>query len=140
MVGGASAAFSRSDDADVLDLASRIGSGQQPEIETMTGWLQEWGAEAPGDSGGMGGMDHGGMGGMDSMMSPEQMQGLQASSGSAFDRLFLEMMIEHHRGAVEMAQVELRDGVDPDALALARSITDTQRSEIAEMQAVLQQV
>lgn len=125
----------RSRNAGVIDLAARIGSGQQPEIDAMTGWLGEWGMSA--DGGGMGGMDHGGMGGM---MTPEQMQGLDVASGPAFDRMFLEMMTAHHRGAVEMAQAELRDGADPDALALARRIVDTQQAEITEMEALLAQL
>lgn len=135
----------RSQNAGVIDIAARIGSGQQPEIDTMTGWLQEWGVEVPADDGGMGmgGMDQGGMGGMgdaDGMMTPEQMQGLDVASGPAFDRMFLEMMTAHHRGAVEMAQVEIRDGADPDALALAQKIIDTQQAEITEMETLLQQV
>ena len=73
-------------------------------------------------------------------MTPEQMQQLQGASGPAFDRMFLEMMIEHHRGAVEMAQTELQDGADPEALALAQKIIDTQQAEITEMDTLLQQV
>ncbi|GAA3228159.1 hypothetical protein GCM10017691_19120 [Pseudonocardia petroleophila] len=134
----------RSQNAQVIDLAARIGGGQQPEIDTMVGWLEEWGAEVPaedGGMGGMGGMDHGGdMGAMGGMMTPEQMQQLQGASGPAFDRMFLEMMTEHHRGAVEMAQTELQDGADPDALALAQKIIDTQQAEITEMDTLLQQV
>ncbi len=127
----------------VLDLATRIGSGQQPEIDTMTGLLQEWGVEVPAEGEGMSGMegmDHGGMGGMSGMMTSEQMQALSQASGPAFDRMFLEMMTEHHRGAVEMAEAELQNGSDPDALALAQTIIDTQQSEISEMQTLLQQV
>ncbi|GAA2571227.1 DUF305 domain-containing protein [Pseudonocardia hydrocarbonoxydans] len=137
----------RSQNAQVIDLAARIGGGQQPEIDMMIGWLEEWGAEVPAEGGDMGGMDMGGdMGGMDmgggmgGMMTPEQMQQLQGASGPAFDRMFLEMMIEHHRGAVEMAQTELQDGADPEALALAQKIIDTQQAEITEMDTLLQQV
>lgn len=131
----------RSENPELLDLAARIGSSQQPEIDTMTGWLQEWGAEVPAegsDMSGVEGMDHGG--GMGGMMAPEQMQGLGQATGAAFDRMFLQMMTEHHRGAVEMAQVELQDGADPDALALAQTIIDTQQAEISEMETLLQQI
>lgn len=136
-------AAGRSENPAVLDLATRIGSGQQPEIDTMTGWLQEWGAEVPAEGegmSGMGGMDQGGMEGMGGMMTSEQMQALGQAAGPAFDRMFLEMMTEHHRGAVEMAETELQDGADPDALALAQTIIDTQQSEISEMETLLQQV
>lgn len=137
-------AAGRSQNAQVIDLAARIGGGQQPEIDAMVGWLEEWGAEVPAEGSGMSGMsgmDHGGdMGAMGGMMAPEQMQQLQGASGPAFDRMFLEMMTEHHRGAVEMAQTELQDGADTDALALAQKIIDTQQAEITEMDTLLQQV
>ncbi|MBW0109202.1 DUF305 domain-containing protein, partial [Pseudonocardia sp. KRD-182] len=125
-------AAGRSENPEVLDLAARIGAAQGPEIETMTGWLQEWGAEVPaeGDMGDMGGMAGMGSGeGMGGMMTPEQMQGLEQATGAAFDRMFLEMMVGHHRSAVEMAQVELDEGADPEALALAQTIIDTQQAE-----------
>jgi uncharacterized protein (DUF305 family) len=79
----------------------------------------------------MGGMDHGSddMGGMDIDAMP--------GSGSEFDRMWLEAMIEHHRGAVEMAQTESRDGQNTEALELAQLITETQNAEIAEMQQLL---
>lgn len=130
----------RSENPEVVDLAARIGGGQQPEIEQMVGMLQEWGAEVPAADGameGMQGMDHVGMSGM---MTPEQMQGLEQASGSAFDRMFLLMMTEHHRGAIEMAQIELREGADPETLALAQEIIDIQRAEITEMEALLEEV
>lgn len=143
----------RSENPAVIDLAARIGAAQAPEIDTMTGWLQEWGAEVPaeGDMSGMEGMEEGmegmsgmegmeGMEGMGGMMTPEQMQGLEQATGAAFDRMFLESMLEHHRGAVEMAQVELDEGADPEALELAQTIIDTQQAEITEMETLLTQV
>jgi uncharacterized protein (DUF305 family) len=51
--------------------------------------------------------------------------------------MFLQMMIEHHRGAVAMAQTEIAEGSNPDAVALAREIVDTQNGEIQEMEALL---
>ncbi|MGI9002467.1 MAG: DUF305 domain-containing protein [Pseudonocardia sp.] len=128
----AALAAGRSQNPQVLDLAVRIGRAQEPEIATMTAWLQEWGVE-----GGRGGMDHGGMSGM---MTPAQMQQLRQASGVAFDRMFLQMMTEHHRGAVEMAERELGEGADPAAKQLAQTIIDTQQGEIAEMEALLQQL
>ncbi|MBW0088712.1 DUF305 domain-containing protein [Pseudonocardia sp. KRD-184] len=130
-------AAGRTETPQVLDLAARIGGAQEPEITTMTAWLQEWGAEVPAENGmgGMDGMDHSGMGGM---MTPEQMSALQQASGAEFDRMFLEMMVEHHRGAVEMAQTEIEEGSDPEALALAQEIVDAQQAEISEMESLLQ--
>jgi hypothetical protein len=78
--------------------------------ETMTGWLESWGEGVPDSI--MGGNDHGAMdhGDMPGMMSEEQMATLEDASGAEFDELFLRMMIEHHEGAIEMAQIEQADG------------------------------
>jgi uncharacterized protein (DUF305 family) len=132
-------ATARSQNPQLLDLAGRIGAAQNPEIETMSGWLEGWGEDVPAE-GDMGGMDHGAMGDMGGMMTAEQMQQLEQASGVGFDRMFLEMMIEHHRGAVETAQSELQDGADPAAKQLAQNIIDAQQAEITEMEGLLQQV
>jgi uncharacterized protein (DUF305 family) len=97
---------------------------------------------------GTGGMDHGGMGGatsaagssmsMPGMMSGDQMQQLESASGAAFDKMFLELMIVHHQGAIEMAETEIADGSNPEAVALAQKIKSDQTAEIAEIQALLQ--
>ena len=116
----------RAQDPRVLDLASRIEAAQDPEIQTMTGWLDDWGQT---ESDSMGGMD---MGGMDMDTSS-----LEAASGAEFDRMFLQMMTEHHSGAVDMAKTEIADGQNPDAIELARSIEESQTAEIKEMQTLL---
>jgi uncharacterized protein (DUF305 family) len=119
-------------DQRVKDLAARIEAAQGPEIETMSGWLADWGAAASSSAtdDGMGGMDHGDMGGMDT-------GALAGMSGAEFDRMFLTMMVEHHRSAVQMAETEAADGQNTDAIALAESIRDSQIAEIAEMQQLL---
>ena len=152
---------SRAQNQDVLALAARIKAAQAPEIDQMTSWLTAWGAAAPSmmsgsATSGMGGMDMGGMdmGGMDmggttsaaessamsmpGMMSGDQMQQLESASGAAFDKMFLELMIVHHQGAIEMAETEIADGSNPEAVALAQKIKSDQTAEIAEIQALLQ--
>ena len=125
----------RASDPRVIDLADRIEAAQGPEIETMTGWLEEWGEPLPEED--MGGMDHG-SGGMDMEgMSEEDMTALDSSSGAEFDRMFLDMMIPHHQGAVEMAETEIADGSDQDAVEMAREIVESQTAEIEEMQTLL---
>lgn len=125
----------RAMDPRVIDLADRIEAAQGPEIETMTGWLEEWGEPLPEEN--MGGMDHG-SGGMDMEgMSEEDMTALDSSSGAEFDRMFLEMMIPHHQGAVDMAKTEIADGSNPDAVDMAREIVESQTAEIEEMQTLL---
>ena len=51
--------------------------------------------------------------------------------------MFLEMMIAHHEGAVQMAQTELADGINPEARALAQKIIDAQQAEIGQMRQLL---
>jgi uncharacterized protein (DUF305 family) len=149
---------SRAADQQVKDLAARINAAQAPEIEQMTGWLTLWGAamsttSAATTDDGMGDMDHGGMSGMGNegemssgassgmampgMMSDTQMQQLTAATGADFDRLFLQLMIMHHQGAIEMADTEIAQGSNPAALALAESIKTSQTAEITEMQQLL---
>jgi uncharacterized protein (DUF305 family) len=80
-------------------------------------------------------MDHGGMPG-EGMMSDEEMQQLEATTGAEFDRMWVQMMIKHHQGAVDMAKTELEQGSSADAKALAQKIVDAQEAEIKEMQAL----
>ncbi len=133
-------AIATSTNADVLALAKQIKSAQNPEIETMTGWLQGWGQAVPSTASmADGGHDMTNMSGMmmDGMMSDADMKRLESSTGTAFDRLWLELMIQHHEGAVRMAQDELADGKNPDAKALAQAIITSQQAEITKMNALL---
>ena len=71
------------------------------------------------------------------MMTEEDMQALDAATGTEASRLFLEQMIEHHRGAIDMAQDEVDDGQNSDAVSLAQKIIDTQTAEITTMEEIL---
>jgi uncharacterized protein (DUF305 family) len=134
-------AESRASSQEVKDLAADIEAAQGPEIDTMTGWLEEWDEDVP-DSG-MSGMDHSGHdmssdgSGMAGMMSEEDMTALEAASGAEFDQMFLAMMIEHHEGAIEMAQTEQAEGEFEAAVELAAEIESAQTSEIETMQELL---
>jgi uncharacterized protein (DUF305 family) len=127
---------SRSTNPKVVDLASRIEKAQDPEIQQMQGWLTTWGAPSTSS---MPGMDHGSMGSMPGMMSDADMQKLDQAKGAEFDKMWLEMMVKHHQGAVEMAKTELTKGSNADAKALAQKIIDAQQAEITEMQGLLSQ-
>lgn len=134
-------AAQRAASPQVKDLAGRIQAAQQPEIDQLSGFLRAWNASVPSTNNpadGMGhGMDLGASGAMPGMMSADQMQQLGQASGDAFDRMFLQMMVVHHQGAVTMAKAELSDGQNPDARQLAQRIIDAQQREITEMQALL---
>lgn len=130
-------AVEKADTEEVRALSEDISAAQGPEIEKMQSWLSAWGEEtAPAT--GTDGMDHGDMDmgdmEMDGMDQQEVMAQLQTLSGTDFDQRFLELMIMHHRGAVEMAESELQDGRNPQALELAQKIIDDQRDEMVTME------
>ena len=103
----------------------------------MKQWLDDWGMPTMSDN--MDGMDHGGMGGMDGMagMTEEDMQALEDASGSAAGDLFLEQMVVHHEGAIEMAEDVLDDGEHPGVRELAENIIASQTAEIELMRSML---
>lgn len=114
-------------DERVLTLAEQIKAAQGPEIELMESWLDEWGTPM----GDMDGMDHGGM------MSDTDMQALEDATGAEASRLFLEQMIVHHQGAIEMAQDEVDNGQNRDVITLAENIIASQTTEISTMEDIL---
>ena len=61
--------------------------------------------------------------------------GMARASGETVDEAYIAKMIEHHRGAVAMAEVALRESRDPEVRRMAQIVVDTQTREIAEMQA-----
>ncbi len=132
-------AVDKAQDPDVVELATSVKEAQQPEIETMSGWLEAWDEPVPDvGEGSMSGMDHGSMGDdMPGMMTSEEMQRLDDASGEQFEQLWLEMMIEHHTGAVQMAEAELGNGESTDAKELAQTIIDAQEAEISTMERLL---
>ena len=60
---------------------------------------------------------------------------MMTASGETVDQSYIAKMIEHHRGAVAMAEVALRESRDPEVLRMAQAVIDAQTREIAEMQA-----
>jgi uncharacterized protein (DUF305 family) len=99
----------------------------------MSGWLTGWG-QNPSPSMGM---DHD-MGG--GMMSQADMDALDQATGKEAARLFLTGMITHHKGAITMAQHEVANGQNPEAVALAQKIITDQQAEITTMNQLLTQL
>lgn len=116
---------------EVATLAEEIKAAQGPEIDTLNGWLTEWGVDSSAP------MDHGDMSSDDGMMSDEDLAELESASGAEVNRLFLEQMIMHHEGAIAMAQEQVDNGQNADAIALAEDIIATQEAEIATMGSIL---
>jgi uncharacterized protein (DUF305 family) len=116
---------------EVVALAEQITAAQSPEIEQMESWLEEWGVPA------MRGDGHGAMGGMGGMLSEAEMDALEAADGAEAERLYLEGMIEHHEGAIAMADQHQENGENAEALELTASIIESQTAEIELMQELL---
>lgn len=124
-------AETRATDPEVKELAAKIKAAQDPEIQTMQGWLKDWGKPAP-----SGGMHHG----MPGVMSEEDMKRLEAAKDAKFDKLFVQLMIAHHKGAIEMAGTEQKQGTNADAKALAKNIESSQQAEVEQMRKMLERL
>lgn len=130
-------ALTQAESPEVLQLAEQIQAAQDPEIQMMSGWLEQWGAPMEmGDD--HGSHDMGGMT-MDGMMSDEDMQALADATGADFDRMWLEMMIAHHEGAIAMADQVKVESTNADVIALADAVISGQTAEITAMQQLLAQ-
>jgi len=77
---------------------------------------------------------------MDGMATPEQLDELRAATGLEADILFLELMIEHHRGGLHMAEEASRTADNPRVRRLAEQIVRLQSGEVEEYQGVLKRV
>jgi uncharacterized protein (DUF305 family) len=132
-------AAERAESVEVKELAKKIEAAQAPEIEQLTTWLEAWGEDAPSGDMGHGDMGHGDTDSeMSGMMTGEDMAMLEDANGAGFDEMFLQMMVEHHEGAVSMAKTEVAEGENPDAIAMAKAIIATQNDEIDQMQQLLE--
>lgn len=121
---------------EVKQLATAIKAAQDPEIKLMSGWLTQWGKPVPSPQHG----GHGGHDEMPGMMTEEELSALGKQKGSMFDRMWIQMMIKHHQGAVAMAKTEQTAGQDAAAVALAKKVETDQTREIAEMDRLLGQL
>ncbi|MER5183209.1 DUF305 domain-containing protein [Streptomyces sp. NPDC002896] len=128
----------RASDSEIKELAAQIEKAQDPEIKTMEGWLKSWGKPTQAES-----MDHSGHSGdsgdsgMDGMMSDEDMKELEAAKGTEFDKMFAQMMIDHHDGAISMAEDEQKNGSNADVKKMADAIVEGQSAEVKQLQGIL---
>ena len=122
----------RSTDAELIALAQQISAAQQPEINVMKVFLVQWNENPDTNSGHEG---HGNT--MAGMVDGATMTKLESLNGQEFDKLWLESMISHHQGAIEMAKAEIANGDNVDAKALAKNIVTTQEAEIGQMKQML---
>ena len=123
----------------VLDVARRIDASQADEIKFMESWLKERGYPAAGEHTQHMMNDAGHMQRM-GMATPQQMAAMAAAKGLPFERMFLERMITHHNGAINMAQDLLDRGgtaVDPVLFDFVNEVINQQKEEIKRMTALL---
>ena len=124
---------------EVAALVEKIRTEQTGEIEVMTDLLEDWGQPIPDNPRDHGGLEHGSTDDMDmpGLATEEEMAALDRASGVEFEELWLEMMIEHHEGAITMAQDEFDAGEDADAVSLAEGIISAQADEVGRMERLL---
>lgn len=119
-------ALKNSSSAPIKELAASIIKGQSKEIAQMKYWLKATNSS----------MDMGHDMGMNGMLDDDQMRALEAASGAEFDRLYLQGMIEHHKGAIQMAQMVINSS-NAEAKVLGTAIVDSQSKQIQYMESLL---
>jgi uncharacterized protein (DUF305 family) len=119
----------RTERQELVDLADEIIEVQDEEIAQLRGMLDRMGADEMAMDDDMDDMDHGDMG----MMDDAEMEELRALEGDEFDRRFMEAMIVHHEGAIDMAERVLAEGQDAEVAEVAQEVITAQEAEIEQM-------
>lgn len=132
----------RSTDPDVRQLALDVELTQQHQQGQMFGWLATWGLPPSSSTPPMAwaGGEHGAMGSageMPGLVTPEQLDRLEAADGAEADVLYLALMIPHHRGGVEMAEIAVREADQPAVRRLAEAIVAAQQAELTVLEQML---
>ncbi len=117
-------ALSNTTNPEILALATEIKAAQGPEIEQMESWVS---SKMGSHAGHM--MDEG-------MLSEDEIAQLKDAKGAEFDRLFLEGMIKHHQGAIQMADMII-ESTNEEAALLGKNIVESQSAEIERMRQLL---
>lgn len=123
-------------DAKVRSLASRISDEQKPEMKGMASTLRSWGEKVPIEASNPSGSGHGSHDDhtdMPGMATPAQLSDLRTAKGADVDRLYLDLMIAHHEGALEMCTTLGDKGADERTGELGDDISVTQTKQIDQM-------
>ncbi|MEE2037773.1 DUF305 domain-containing protein [Nocardiopsis sp. CT-R113] len=135
----------KTEDPELHTVATDMARTQQAQIGIMQGWLMAWGLPARGAQPPMTwmeGHDHGGGDGevpdtMPGLASPEDLTALEDSEGVEAELLFLELMIAHHQGGIEMAEAEVDLGGEDMVTRFAQGMIDAQQSEVNLMEGMI---
>lgn len=122
-------ALKKSQSQSILKLSRQIKAAQSSEISQMTYWLKATNSSMT--------MDHDMK--MSGMLTVKELALLKSLTGSEFDRKFLQLMIKHHQGALEMIDL-ISDSKNAEAKALSRAINSAQSKEITSMQQLLKRI
>ncbi len=122
---------SHTGNAELVKLASGIGSAQHSEIQKLQGFLVQWSTQPDADTRGPADTA------MTGMVDQATMAKLGSLQGADYDKLWLQSMISHHQGAIDMANTEITNGRNSDAIAMAKRMVSTQQGEIDQMKKML---
>jgi uncharacterized protein (DUF305 family) len=129
-------------DPTLRTIAAEILLGQQLEAGAMVQLLHDYGQPDSNESGiGMAWMSMPvPIASMPGMATPDQIAALKAATGTAADRLFAQLMLDHHLGGVDMAEFAATRVKEKDVRVLAESMVKGQQSDIAELRLILQRL
>jgi uncharacterized protein (DUF305 family) len=123
-------ARTQGDDPRIKAIADRIEHTQGTEVALMVGWLKAWGKKVPAPD-----QLHTAHG--PGMVTHAEMEELKEAKGFLFDWTFADLMIRHHQGALEMADMTKKTGKNASVRALASNVVITQTAEIKELTEIL---
>ncbi|WP_427885585.1 DUF305 domain-containing protein [Kribbella sp. GL6] len=118
----------------VKTIAAQVKAANERELKQLTAWLVGWGVAVPSPSHGEDHADE-----IPGMMTEDDWSKLGNAEGAKFDRLWIQLMIKHHQGAIAMAKIERSTGKDARVKAFATSQT-TQSAEMTAMQSLLKRL
>lgn len=114
---------------EIRTLAQAIEVTQRDEVKLMTGWLKQWSAPTTVDHAPSAHADHGGL----PATGDEEIAALKKAKGAAFDTAFLNLFVAHQHNAVEMAQLETKQGSNAEAKAFAERVRASRADQIKQM-------
>ena len=113
----------RVDDTRVRRLVFEMSAYHQSELNQLHSWAEEWNVVPAEDFPGR--------------INTDRLAELAELSGTAYDRRWLEVMIEHHEGAIEIARRQMTSGSDDRSIEMAESVREVQTKDIEEMSSLL---
>ena len=131
--------------AGLTEIADEILATQGPEIQSLTTWLTDWDQPAPEtirDHANAHAEERGEVvevpgGDLPGMPDPAELEALGALGGAAFEQRWLELMVAHHEGAIEIAEEETDSGRFSPALELASAVVSAQQDQVERMKSLL---